>query len=497
MGAPFLDRVARARERLRHVGQEHVLALVERVTPAQAEELLAQVEALDLARLPGLIDRYVHRRAGADGAHAPTSQRIEPVEALEPGVNVDGEKYRAIGEDLIRRGKVAAFTVAGGQGTRLGFDGPKGCYPAGSVTGKPLFACLAEWILGAQRRYGGANGGLVIPWYIMTSPLNHEATVAFFAQNGHFGLRAADVMFFRQGVMPSFDKQTGKLLLDQPHALALSPDGHGGALRALATSGALADMERRGIEQLSYTQIDNPLVRVIDPLFIGLHASAPGSSGQMSSKMVPKAGPGEKVGVLCRVVGADGRARTQVIEYSDMPKELTEAREADGRLRFDAGSIAIHVISVRFLRELTGPGGALDSGLLAYHRAEKKVPFVDLATGQRVEPASPNAVKLELFVFDALALCERSIVLKTDRVEEFAPIKNAEGSDSPATCAQIQTLRAARWLQRAGVGGVGGVPVGPGGEPDCVLELSPLVALEPADLRGRTVSIARGARVAL
>jgi UDP-N-acetylglucosamine/UDP-N-acetylgalactosamine diphosphorylase len=283
--------------------------------------------------------------------------------------------------------------------------------------------------------------------------------------------------------MPSFDLATGKVLLAAPGDVATNPDGHGGAVRALKVSGALAEMQARGIEQVSYFQVDNPLAKVVDPLFLGLHAGADDSSGEMSSKFVPKAGPEEKVGVFCSVGG-----RTEVVEYSDMPAALTQARNADGSLTYMAGSIAIHIISVEFLSRL-----ASDAAFsLPYHRAEKKVPHVDLRTGQAVNPEKPNGVKLERFVFDALAMCGRgarkggSILLETDRVEEFAPIKNATGVDSPETCRQIQTQRAARWLEAAGIR----APRRADGAVDAVLEISPLSALEPADLAPRVKGLA-------
>jgi len=468
-------------------GQEHLLTFWQGLDEQHRAMLERQLAAIDWKRVPGLVERYVLGRP-----HLACEGGIEPPACYRAdGSNWDRPVavYKTLGAELIAAGKVAAFTVAGGQGTRLGYDGPKGCFPGGAVTGKPLFACLAEWIAAAQGRYCKTSH-CAIPWYIMTSPLNHAATVRFFKENGYFGLKKHDVMFFSQGVMPSFDMASGKVLLDQPHLPAVSPDGHGGSIKALADSGALADMVKRGVEHLSYTQIDNPLVRVVDPAFIGLHAFAPDSSGEMSSKMCPKAGPDEKVGVICRVGG-----KTAVVEYSDMPGELSRAVGKDGRLVYEAGNIAVHIIGVKFLQRLAE--GGTDGGIaLPYHRAEKKVPFVDLASGERVEPAQPNAVKLELFVFDALPLAERSIVLETDRVEEFAPIKNADGNDSPRTCGRIQTQRAARWLAAAGMGAA--VPMDANGEPDCTLEISPLHALEPADLKVRpTPRISRGERVVL
>jgi UDP-N-acetylglucosamine/UDP-N-acetylgalactosamine diphosphorylase len=257
-------------------------------------------------------------------------------------------------------------------------------------------------------------------------------------------------------------------------------------------SGAVEDMRRRGVKHISYTQIDNPLVRVVDPLFLGLHAKAPDSSGEMSSKMIAKAHPGEKVGVFCRQGG-----KTAMIEYSDLPAELAGKVDASGRAVFNAGNPAIHVLSVDFVARLNTGGSGVS---LPYHRAEKKVGYVDLSTGRKVEPEKPNAVKLEMFVFDALPLCASSIVVETDRVEEFAPIKNATGTDSVESCRRLQTLRAARWIAAAGCavpmrGGTGGGAA----EPDCTLELSPLTAMTAEEARGVKwpASIPAGASVVL
>ncbi|MCC6676392.1 MAG: UDPGP type 1 family protein [Phycisphaerales bacterium] len=473
--------LAEIRARLDRTGQSHLLQFFDRLEGDRQRVLLEQIASLSLEELPLLVETYVKKRPVFTLPKDLAPARYYPVDPACPARPWDRARYRAVGEDLLRRGEVAAFVVAGGQGSRLGFEGPKGCFPAGAVTGKPLFQIFAEGLLATQRRYGRA-----IPWYIMTSPLNHDATVAFFDKHRHFGLGPKDVMFFPQGVMPSFDMATGKVLLAAPDEVATNPDGHGGSLRALKVSGALADMRHRGVRHLSYFQVDNPLVRVLDPVFIGLHAAAPDSSGEMSSKMIPRTSPEEKVGVFCTVNG-----KTEVIEYSDLPPDLSAQRLEDGSLRFIAGSIAIHMIGVDFIDKVNSD----PAFSLPYHRADKKVPHIDLATGQPVNPEKPNGVKLERFVFDALAFCRASIVLETDRVEEFAPIKNATGVDSVESCSQLQTQRAARWLEYSGVK----TPRLPDGKPDAVIEISPLTALEPADLASRadTIRIPAGARISL
>ena len=466
------------RTRLDAHDQGHLLAFHDQLDAAAAEALLRQINALDLEQVDSLIEQFVRNEPEqvlpTDLAPAPY-YAYGGRKAGSRGRDFDATACRDAGETLLRGGGVAAFTVAGGQGTRLGWNGPKGTFPATVVTGKPLFRCFAEQILAAEQRYG-----VVIPWYIMTSPLNDAATRAYFLDNNCFGLRRNDIFMFPQGVMPSFDVATGRLLLAEKHAIAVNPDGHGGSLRALEASGALEDMRARGIEHISYFQVDNPLVKVIDPLFIGLHVSADDSSAEMSSKMVAKAEPGEKVGVF-----ATSSGRTMVVEYSDLPAELAEARTDDGGLAYEAGSIAIHLIAVQLVEQLT------ESGRLAlpFHRALKKVPFIDPATGERVDPSEPNAVKLEQFVFDALPLARGSIVVETDRTEEFAPIKNRDGADSPATSHQLQSDRHGRWLESVGVA----VARRDDGHVAAAIEISPLTALEAADLRSHDLPASIGA----
>jgi len=459
------DRLSAIRRTLEQHDQSHLLRFYDELDAPRQAALLDEVEGIDFLALRALIEEHMQaaREAALPGDLAPASYYGRDPD--NPARPYDAAHYRQVGQELIRGGKVAAFTVAGGQGTRLGWNGPKGTYPGTVVTGKPLFRCFAEQILAAQKRWG-----VTIPWYIMTSPINDADTRAFFLDNNCFGLRRKNVFMFPQGMLPSIDAASGKLLLADKHALALSPDGHGGSIKALRASGAVEDMVARGVEHISYFQVDNPLVNVIDPLFIGLHATAPDSSAEMSSKMVAKACPEEKVGVFCAAGG-----KTTVLEYSDLPEQLAGERDAGGNLRYIAGSIAIHIISVAFVQRLTADAHHFG---LPYHRAVKKVPYIDPDSGRRVEPASPNAVKFETFVFDALPLAESSIVYETDRVEEFAPIKNATGVDSVETSHQLQSERAGRWLEAHGVS----VPRDGDGRIAARIEISPLTALEPADL---------------
>jgi len=471
---PLADRVAAA-------GQQHLLDLADRLSPAQRDALFADLEAVEWDHIPAWIDRYIKSKPNLHVPSAVDPAPYYPSDCASPVRPYDASEYRARGEQLIRHGRVAAFIVAGGQGSRLGFEGPKGCFPAGAVTGKPLFHFFADSLLRFRDRLG-----VSVPLYIMTSPLNHDATVAFFKEHKHFGLDPADVTCFQQGAVPSFEMDSGRMMLAPDGRLATNPDGHGGSLTALARSGALEDMASRGIEHISYIQVDNPIARVLDPVFLGLHADAADSSAEMSSKMLPKAYAEEKLGMF---VAADGRV--SVIEYSDLPMDRQRETTPDGKLKFLAGNIAMHVLGRAFVERVA----ETVEEALPFHRAEKKIPHLDPETLEPVSPSANNGIKLERFVFDALPSATQSIVYETVRRDEFAPIKNAEGVDSPASSAQIQTERAAAWLERAGVK----IPRTSDGKPDCVIELSTRTALWASDLADADLpkAIEPGAKVVI
>ncbi|MCE9619377.1 MAG: UTP--glucose-1-phosphate uridylyltransferase [Planctomycetes bacterium] len=457
-----MDRLQETKERLSRVSQTHLLDGTEKLGAAARESLLDQIQSLPLEELAGMM-------AETSAHHSRDLSTLAPPNVIHhdaPG----SREFREAGEQMIRRGQVAAFTVAGGQGTRLGWRGPKGTYPATVVTGKPLFRVFAEQLLATERRFS-----VRIPWFIMTSPLNDDDTQAFFADNNFFGRPKQEHVFIPQGVVPCTDEE-GRVLLAAPGEVATNPDGHGGAIRALHHSGALKEMAARGITQLSYFQVDNPLVRVVDPIFLGAHVHAPGSSGEMSSKCIPKRNAAEKVGVLCLTPTPAGN-RTTVIEYSDLPSAMAHQRDEKGELAFGAANIAVHVISVEFAQRLA----ASSDIKLPWHRAHKKVPSFDAATGARILPDKPNAFKFECFIFDALPLARNSVTLQTSRMEEFAPIKNAEGEDSPASSHRIQSDRNGAWLEAVGVT----IPKRTDGSVDAKIEIGPLAALEAADLRNR------------
>ncbi len=460
------------RNTLERCGQSHLLRFYDELDEQQQSGLLEQIAGIDFGHLQQLIEQYVLNKPEVPLPENIAPAPILPARPSDEKLIAEYDQARRDGEQLIAQGKVGAFVVAGGQGTRLGHEGPKGTLEVSPVTRKPLFQIFAEQILSASRRTGAT-----IPWYVMTSPDNDVPTRAFFRQHKYFSLNEDDVFFLVQGTMPAFDLK-GKILLSSKHRLALSPDGHGGSLMGLRMSGALDDMARRSVELISYFQVDNPMVRCIDPLFLGLHHL---HAAEMSAKALFKRNPMERVGNFCL---ADGKLT--VIEYSDFPDQLARATTEDGHLRFSAGSIAIHILSRCFVERLTADGKCK----LPFHRAEKKVPCVD-SDGNRITPDAPNAVKLEMFIFDALPLAEQTVVLETLRDEEFSPIKNSSGEDSLATSLHDQVRRSAAWLESAGLT----IPRDADGQVAAGIEISPLLADSPDALVGKvdpSIEIAPG-----
>jgi len=446
---------------LKKHNQSHLLAFWEQLNTARRQNLLEQIRQLDFDKIDDWVADFVKKSNSAE-----ISPDFAPVRAYGPAPADEEQKSKygkaiELGRKLISTGKVAAFVVAGGQATRLEYDGPKGNFPISPVKNKTLFQIFAEIIAAASEKYQ-----TVCPWYIMTSPFNYAETIEIFRSNNYYGLKDSDVFIFQQGTLPNFSFD-GKILLADKAAIACSPDGHGGSVNALYKSGALGDMKRRGVEFISYWQVDNPLVNIFDPLFIGLHAL---DKAEMSSKALIKAGPKEKIGNFCLAGG-----RVTVIEYSDFPDELAEKQNPDGSLVFELGSIAIHIINRTFVERLNAGGLSLP-----LHRAVKKIPHID-EKGEPVEPAEPNGIKLESFVFDALPLASKSIILQTLRSEEFSPVKNITGVDSAETARRMMAARAADWLESAGVT----VPRKPDGSIDATCEIAPGFALEKDDVKAK------------
>jgi UDP-N-acetylglucosamine/UDP-N-acetylgalactosamine diphosphorylase len=449
---------AKLLERLAPANQQHVLRYWDALSAAQRQRLAQQTEALDL----DLIARLYAQRDAVEDYHA-LAARAEGPPAFRVGVEdaaISRSAARQHGAEAIAAGKVGAVLVAGGQGSRLGFEHPKGMFPIGPVSGHSLFQMLLEKLAATRQRYAAA-----IPLYVMTSDATHDETVAYLTEHAFFGLPAEEVHFFQQGNLPAVDAETGALLLEARDSLALSPDGHGGMLAAMARSGALDDVRRRRLEQLFYFQVDNPLIKMCDPLFIGYHRA---SGSEMSTQVVAKAAAEDRVG---NVVSIDGQVR--IIEYSDLPAESASQRNADGSLRLWAGSIAVHVFDTAFLFRM-----AADPEGTPYHIARKAVPCLD-ADENRVRPGGneKNAIKFERFIFDLLPAARRSIVMEVDAAQAFAPVKNADGAakDSPQSVKRQMVALYRRWLTAAGAEVADGVDV----------EIRPGFALDAKEVAAR------------
>ena len=429
--------------KLASCGQEHLLAYWKELSKKERSALLEQIAAIEPEDL-----RRCGEALGRDGNVPDSSKGKAPKVARLRGTAL--LKAIAAGEKELRKGRVAALLVAGGQGSRLGYDGPKGCYPVGPISGAPLFYFHARKILARSIRYGAP-----IPFYVMTSEANNAATVACFEENDYFGLDPENVFFFTQGMWPGMTKD-GKVILDAPGHIFMSPDGHGGLLAALKRSGALADMKRRGIKSVFFFQVDNPLVEIADPAFIGHHVL---EKSEYSLKLCAKRDPYEKVGMPMRF-GSSYR----MVEYTEMTDEQCNRRGKDGELYFKYGSPAIHVFDRAFLeREASKP--------MPLHLAFKKIPA--LVNGKVVKPAEPNGYKFEKFIFDILPNAKRAAFLAFEQKDEFSPVKNAEGSDSPGTCRADMRSKWVGWLEEAGMK----VP------PDMPVEIDPVYALDASDIK--------------
>jgi UDP-N-acetylglucosamine/UDP-N-acetylgalactosamine diphosphorylase len=440
------------RQRLHTHGQEHVLARWDHLTDDERAQLVRQLAALDFDELHALHERRAVKAGKVDPS------RIAPLpESAHDEARL--AYFRSRGEEAYRAGEVAFLVVAGGQGTRLGFDKAKGLYPVGPITGKSLFQVHAEKALALARRFGRS-----LPLLVMTSPATDAETRGFFAEKRFFGLPEADVWFFCQGTMPALDWASGKLLMEEPGRLFLSPNGHGGTLTGLADSGLLDRLEQGGLRTVYYFQVDNPLVNLADLVFVGQHLA---QDAEVSTKVLPKASPTEPVG---NVVVLDGKCA--IIEYSDLDDELARLTDANGRPRLWAANPAIHLFDVTFLRRVLR-----DADSMPWHIAHKKVPHLD-EHGATVHPSANNALKAERFIFDVLPLAERWAVMSITRAAEFAPVKNATGADSPATVRAALIAQTAEWLQRAGID----VPRDTAGNPSVALEVSPLFALDAEEL---------------
>jgi len=428
-------------------GQDHLLHFWDELSERERDMLITDLNRLDFE----LFDRFLE--ISQDESFNGGDLDLPPVITV-PNTKKQREKEKSAfdaGCELLRDSKVAVFTAAGGQSSRLGFDSPKGTFRVTPVRRKSLFQVLAEKILYMQKRFA-----VRIPWVIMVSEMNRDQTKTFFEAHRFFGLDHDLIRFVEQEGFAAFDV-SGRIYLREKYRIFTNPSGHGGTFLALKNSGVLAWLLDLGVEELFYCQVDNVLVKVIDPVFIGYHTL---SGSDMSSKCVMKKHPKEKVGVfVCE------RGKTTVIEYTEL-EMLTGLKNGLTPESFRAGSIAIHMINLCFAEKLVSGGLKLP-----LHRAYKAIGHIGM-DGERVSPKNPNGYKIETFIFDALREAGNSVVVEVLREEEFSPLKNSSGEASPQSVERDQVLLFSGWLEEAGID----VPKLPGGSPKYRVEVSPLYA---------------------
>lgn len=384
---------------LKEHGQEHIYEAYEKLDAAGKEKLAAQVEKIDWSMVAMAGHEELAQQRG----------KLEPLSALEVSeIEANKEKYEQIGIDAIKASKVGAVLLAGGQGTRLGSDGPKGKYNIGITKDVYIFERLIRNLLDVTDK-----AGCFVPLYIMTSDKNNDETIAFFEEKNYFGYPKDFVKFFKQEMAPSVDFD-GKLYMESADSLSLSPNGNGGWFYSMAVTGVLKDVKERGIEWLNIFAVDNVLQRIADPVFVG----ATLDSGRVSgAKVVRKADPNEKVGVLCLEDG-----RPSIVEYYEMTEEIINSREANGELSYNFGVILNYLFRVDKLEEIM-------NAKMPVHVVEKKIPYMD-KEGNYIKPETPNGYKFELLVLDMIHLLDNCLSFEVVRNYEFAPIKNKTGVDS-------------------------------------------------------------------
>jgi len=395
---------------LKEMDQDHVLEALDSLEGKERENLKNQLDRLDWENFRDLratLENSPPKKTLDNVEPAPVKQLPESEEELRRE-----KKAAEAGSSALAADRVAALTVAGGQGTRLGFDGPKGAFPIIPEENKSLFHCLAEKIHAARKHYRCR-----MPWIIMTSPENHGATKEFFEKNRLFGLGADSVLFFKQHLNPILD-QKGNLTLKDKDNLLMGPDGHGGVFAALQSSGVCEKLKQENFDLISYFQVDNPLVNLADERFIGYHLL---EKADFSCKVIPKRDPFEGLGVAVLDEG-----RPAIVEYIDLPENMATETDENYRLKYRFGSIAIHMINTEFASEMA-------SSALPWHVAEKNYKTLSTAGEKR----ETRCYKFEKFVFDCLQHAEGCAFVETKREREFAPVKNAEGKDSPAECRKI------------------------------------------------------------
>ena len=403
------DTLEEAKAIIKKYDQEHLLNGYEKLDENKKKKLLDQILNIDFELIKNLYENTTKE-------NLENNDVIEPMEYLDKNKLYDDYKYyENIGKHAIQEGKLAAVTMAGGQGTRLGHNGPKGTYDIGLDSHKPIFEILCDTLKTAEKKYG-----VFVTWYIMTSKENNDATVKFFEDHDYFGYPKDKVVFFKQGQLPMIDTN-GKILIGEDGLIKQAADGHGGIFLSMKKNGIIYDMKSRGIEWAFIGGVDNVLVNMVDPVLLGL---AIDKKVLAAGKSVVKAGPHEKVGVFCKRNG-----KPSVVEYSEISEEMAEATNENGGLIYGESHILCNLFSVKAIEEIS-------KNTLPYHSAFKKAKYLD-KDGNLITSDKPNAYKFEAFLFDAFESLDDMAILRVKREEEFAPVKNAEGVDSPETARKL------------------------------------------------------------
>lgn len=428
---------AALRQRYADTGQDHVFAHWTGLSSPQQAHLLHQLTGIAVEDLASLLASAQSSESEEHGSIQPFAGTVARTQDDETLVSAS----RQAGMEAIRKGQVAALVLAGGQGTRLGFSGPKGMYDIGLPSGQSLFALMAARLLKLSRLASSPDDGICnpIPVYIMTSPMNHDETVSYFASNQYFDLGEENVFFFRQGMLPCLTTK-GKIILEAADVVAMAPDGNGGLYPALVASNALNDMVHRGVQFLHVFSIDNALVKPADPVFVGYCLSQNADCG---NKVVWKVSAHEAVGVV-----ASRNDKPCIVEYSEITKEMAELTDiTTGRLVYGAANICNHFYTIDFIQNVILP----NMGKF-YHVAHKKIPYFDEATASTLSPDANNGIKLETFIFDVFPFSKRMAIVDVDRLDEFAPVKNKPGSpvDSPDSAREMISKQAKSWTAAAG-----------------------------------------------
>ena len=401
---------SKIKDTLNKYNQNHLLNFYEKLDEEKKQKLIKQITKIDFEQISNLYENTKKKIEFNDA-------KIEPINYFDKSKMSKEEisEYEKIGSEIIRKEKYAVVTMAGGQGTRLGHKGPKGTFDIGLDSHKSIFELLCNTLKEAKEKYG-----VYVQWYIMTSEENNKQTVDFFESNNFFGYEKEKVMFFKQGQLPMCDIE-GKILIDETGLIKEAADGHGGVFESMRKDGVIADMKNKGIEWVFIGGVDNVLAKMVDSVLTGLSIK---NNVLAAGKSVVKAGPKERVGVFCKRNG-----KPSVIEYTEITEEMAEAQDKSGNLLFGESHIFCNLFNIKAIENIS-------EKKLPYHSAFKKAKYIN-AKGELVVPEKPNAYKFEAFLFDAFESLEDMTIMRVKREEEFAPVKNAEGVDSPETARKL------------------------------------------------------------